>query len=332
MGMLKIINGYRKGDQMELREARSSDFEQAFDLFKKAYETEREAVDALPKFSDTEPLARERLKTMFEKHKGLVALKDSEVVGYFFYALTGELFGKSEGALVPLIGHASKKKNKIEIYQSLLNEAGKRWVSNNKLSWVVTCFEHDTVLEKLFFKNGFGQRCADAIAFAEIRHEDQNEIKVIKATMNDLKDIKDLHQEHVDFYQSSPLFMPGDDADEFEALKASFNDPFTHIWTAYMEGEAVGYMRLSQVGESFISNSKDMANVNAAYVKPTLRGRHIASGLLSALKEYVIDKTNYTRIGVDYESINSTGSRFWEKHFMPYTKTLARRIDERIVK
>ena len=36
-------------------------------------------------------------------------------------------------------------------------------------------------------------------------------------------------------------------------------------------------------------------------------------------------------VGVDYESINPKGNRFWFKHFLPYTYSLVRRIDERIL-
>jgi len=36
----------------------------------------------------------------------------------------------------------------------------------------------------------------------------------------------------------------------------------------------------------------------------------------------------YTRLGVDYESINPSGSGFWLKYFTAYTHSVVRRIDE----
>jgi hypothetical protein len=36
----------------------------------------------------------------------------------------------------------------------------------------------------------------------------------------------------------------------------------------------------------------------------------------------------YTRLGVDYESFNPSGSGFWQKHFDAYTYGVVRRIDE----
>lgn len=316
---------------MKLRKARLSDFNRLYDLFKENYESERASVYALPEFDEIKNRVKEILNTLFEHYDGLVALNEGLVVGYLFYVQSGELFGKSEGAFVPLMGHASTKENKRAIYQDLLNEAGTRWVSNKKLSWVVTLFEHDLVLEKLFFDNGFGKRCVDAIAIPETGNVALNDIKILKATEETLKAIKTIHQKHTGFYQLSPLFMPGDEQDEFEALKASFAEPSTHIWIAYKNEEVVGYIRLSKNGESFISKHPTITNVTSAYVSPFLRGNHIATKLLETVKRYVIHETDYMRLGVDYESINPSGARFWGKHFIPYTKTVARRIDERIL-
>jgi len=36
----------------------------------------------------------------------------------------------------------------------------------------------------------------------------------------------------------------------------------------------------------------------------------------------------YTRLGVDFESINPTAYGFWLKHFTAYTYSVVRRIDE----
>ena len=40
----------------------------------------------------------------------------------------------------------------------------------------------------------------------------------------------------------------------------------------------------------------------------------------------------YTRLGVDFESLNPSGSGFWRKHFQSYTFSVVRRIDEHAMK
>ena len=64
--------------------------------------------------------------------------------------------------------------------------------------------------------------------------------------------------------------------------------------------------------------------------EPEHRGRGVYKNLLN----YAINtlKTEgYTRLGVDFESINPSGSGFWLKYFNAYTKSVVRRIDERII-
>jgi hypothetical protein len=39
----------------------------------------------------------------------------------------------------------------------------------------------------------------------------------------------------------------------------------------------------------------------------------------------------YTRLGVDFESLNPAGYGFWLKYFDPYTHSVVRRIDEKAV-
>ena len=63
---------------------------------------------------------------------------------------------------------------------------------------------------------------------------------------------------------------------------------------------------------------------------PEHRGRGVYKNLLN----YVINtlKTEgYARLGVDFESINPSGSGFWLKSFHAYTNGVVRRIDERII-
>jgi hypothetical protein len=39
----------------------------------------------------------------------------------------------------------------------------------------------------------------------------------------------------------------------------------------------------------------------------------------------------YTRLGVDFESINPTAYGFWLKYFDAYTYSVVRRVDEKIL-
>ncbi len=316
---------------MQIKKVHHEHFGQMVQLFRDTYEKEKRAVHALPDFETIRPSLEKRMSKMLDDHHGLVALEKGEAVGYLMYILGGPLFGKSECAFVPLFGHASIQNKKETIYQRLLNSAGDFWVRNNKLSWVTTLFAHDAVLERFWYKNGYGQRCADGIAMPHHVKREDDDVHIIKAEKADLKDMAALHINHAKHYQSSPIFMPGDDGDPFKELNGWFDDENRHLWIAYINEEAVGYMRIEEEGESFISLSPDMVNVTSAYVKPGLRGKGIASKLIHEIQRYILEDETIERYGVDYETINPSGRYFWEKHFTPYTQSVTRRIDEYII-
>ena len=61
---------------------------------------------------------------------------------------------------------------------------------------------------------------------------------------------------------------------------------------------------------------------------------HRGRGVYKKLLNYVVNTLKiegYTRLGVDFESINPSGSGFWLKFFHTYTNSVVRRIDERIM-
>ena len=76
--------------------------------------------------------------------------------------------------------------------------------------------------------------------------------------------------------------------------------------------------------------SNGYRHIRGAYCLPEHRGK----GLYQNLLNYTISKLKsegYTRLGVNFESFNPTARGFWLKYFAPYTSSVVRRIDERII-
>ncbi len=71
-------------------------------------------------------------------------------------------------------------------------------------------------------------------------------------------------------------------------------------------------------------------HIRHAYCLLEHRGKGLYQNLLvfiiSALK-----REGCTRLGVDFQSYNSSARGFWLKHFTIYTNSVVRRIDERII-
>jgi GNAT superfamily N-acetyltransferase len=83
-------------------------------------------------------------------------------------------------------------------------------------------------------------------------------------------------------------------------------------------------------GETFIKNTPGYLHCNGLYCLPEHRGKGIGQYLLKLLARH-LKKQGYTRLGVDFESVNPSGSGFWLKYFTAYTHSVVRRIDETAV-
>ena len=101
-------------------------------------------------------------------------------------------------------------------------------------------------------------------------------------------------------------------------------------FAAKTDGALCAYMEVSDQCETFAASGDLYRHITGAYCMLEHRGRGVYQNLLN----YVINTLKaegYTRLGVDFESINPSGSGFWLKFFHAYTNSVVRRIDERII-
>ena len=89
-------------------------------------------------------------------------------------------------------------------------------------------------------------------------------------------------------------------------------------------------MEVSNEGETFVAPGNVYRHITGAYCLLEYRGRGIYQNLLNFVIN-ILKTEGYTKLGVDFESVNPSGSGFWLKYFNAYTNSLVRRIDERII-
>ncbi len=300
-------------------------------VFKENYLEAKEKITYLPPFDEIMPLLTKSLSKYIEKGLGLIASDNGNIVGYMCGMHTGPLFGNNEGIVVPLHGHACLNQYLNHALPNLYKNNASLWVSKGYVSHAIVIFADNKEEASFWFENGFGKRCSDAIIKTKQIEHSSSSIKIIKATNEDLYLVAPLHHDHHLYYRQSPIFMPNEEEDALLDLKTWLNHDNHHLWYAVQQGNVLGYMRLQPNGESIVSYASSMMNITGAYVKPEFRNLRIGNLLLSTIKNWLFDK-NIELCGVDYESINPSGRIFWEKHFTPYTISLSRRIDERILK
>jgi GNAT superfamily N-acetyltransferase len=237
---------------------------------------------------------------------------------------------------VPLFGHGSVKNDRQRIYQALYTYASGLWVEKGLINHLITLFCKDKVSVDTWLSLGFGNRCIDAIRSTETICDLQelDGYSFIKANKKHLPDIAQLCLQDGLHFKNAPLFMVGDEKsveDIMHDFAEWLSEDNHHLWIAYEKGQAVGYMRIQENGESFISEHPDMMNITGAYVTNECRGKGVAKYLLNRILIW-LNKKGYSICGVDYESINVSGNNFWHKYFKPYTYSMFRHIDDRILK
>jgi GNAT superfamily N-acetyltransferase len=304
--------------------------ESALERVLSGYEKERAHVPALPPGTDFRDSLKHEIGGLFKRRCGIAALADDRLAGFLSAYEADELFGRCAGVYVPVFGHGVANEYGRRLYQELYARAADLWVRKGLMSHAATFFAHDKETVETWFWLGFGLRCVDAIREAARTQVHDCRVDVKKADLDDIPSIADIHATHFSYYRSSPIFMYKPLGDPSQDLLDWMSNPHHHLWIACVDGELLGYIRIEPSGESFVSRHPSVMNITGAYVVDDRRGSGIGVSLLAGLQQWLVEN-GYKLCGVDFESINSIGSRFWTRHFTPYTYSMVRRIDERIL-
>lgn len=304
----------------------------AVSLVMDLYREERKELPILPKEEELIEEVHRSIERLFSQGWGMMALCKSKLVGFLVGYPIQQLFGEVMGVYTPLYGHGVIKENRSFIYQELYGETAKEWVTRGYLTHCITLWGHDEKIISNWFWLGFGLRCVDAICCIEEMDLDEGPLDYVvkEMTPSSISSLTELHRLHHQYFSLSPLFMYREEEDPFLDLKNWIEKENHHLFATFHKGEPIGYMKLQPTAENFISNHPSIMNITGAYVQEDRRRHGVGRILLKAVKEFLIEK-GYPLCGVDFEAFNRTGRSFWKKYFTPYTLSLQRRIDERIL-
>lgn len=102
------------------------------------------------------------------------------------------------------------------------------------------------------------------------------------------------------------------------------------MFAAFQGNETIAFIEVTDGGENFATEVSSMKNICGAYCMPEFRSKGIMQNLLNFTIS-TLKTEGYTRLGVDFESLNPTAYGFWLKYFTAYTHSVVRRIDEQIL-
>jgi len=297
------------------------------------YQKQRERLPFLPPAGDFKEIVTRQFTILQKDGGGWGFYENEQLTGFLAGYKVDTLFGKAKGVYIPLYGHGVFSEDEQQIrktYQKMYAYASAQWVKDGYLSHTITVYAQNRTDVDTWFWLGFGNRCVDSIKACKIDESINHNLTIKKATTEDLETISHLEEINHKYFRIAPLFMPTEDTPALESLKKWFSGENRHLWIAFEGKTPVGFMKIQHEGESFISYHRSIMNITGAYVLSEKRRNELATTLLNNVQEWLM-QNNYPLLGVDFESFNIKGASFWNRHFTPYTYSLARRIDERIL-
>lgn len=292
------------------------------------YEQERGYAHSLP------PVDRvPDLKSYADNGLGVAAFEEDIMVGFLCSVPPFKnAFGSTnaDGVFSPMGANGVVGENRAKIYARLYQAAAEKWVRAGASSHAVCLYAHDREAQEQFFRYGFGLRCVDAIRKMDVIDISHcMDYEFVELPQREYISVYQLDQFLNQHQRVSPFFM-NRKPDSLQSFIKSYEKCNSRFFVAKHCGKICAYLKILRDGETFIADDKDYIHIGGAFCLPEHRGKGVYSNLLNYVI-HILKKENYSRLGVDFESLNPTAWGFWLKHFAPYTHSLVRRIDENVL-
>lgn len=272
----------------------------------------------------------EILHSLCKSKYGKVAIDNGKVIGYLsFWGPWDGYFATRKGAYSPVVGNGFIGDNRGKLASLLFQAVGNDLAADGITSYAITRYAHDEEVGRSFVMNGFGIRCSDGIMKLSERRiitSAHPEISFRILKREEWKKVNQLDLGLTKHLLKAPVFFPCD----IDESKERFNSDEIKLFVAEAQGRIVGFMALSEDGESFLAEKYDMLNICGCYFEKEYRGDGIPAMLLEYICRYC-EEQGKEYLGVDCETLNPTALRFWGKHFENYTYSYHRIIDDRVV-
>ncbi|WP_040952242.1 GNAT family N-acetyltransferase [Gorillibacterium massiliense] len=313
--------------------------EEAVRLALAACGAERRHVAALDERADArdyrEALTR-GIRELFIHGTGVGAFEGGRMVGYlgFWSGLNGQ-FGEVVGSYSPLHGNAfagEPEKLASRLFQLAAEEMAGQGIG----SYALTVYAHEAEVTRALALNGFGIRCADAIRLVDtplsLLPQADDRWLFAELAPADAAEILPLKNKLIQHLRRSPVFFACEEEQEADFLDLCRKRQSRFFVARKAGTDAIsGYMELTANGENFLTEAPDMMNICGAYLEESERGGGVFTGLLAHVLT-TLKSEGVKRLGVDCETLNPTARYFWGKHFVDYTYSFCRRIDERAMR
>jgi GNAT superfamily N-acetyltransferase len=258
--------------------------------------------------------------------RGVVAIEGDRLVGYLasWFPIAGVRGSARVGAYAPEWAHATTAVGGPAIDRELYRAVSADWTAAGCTVHAITLLADDPAVETWFW-NGFGLTVVDAVrSTAPLGLSPPAGVRIRPATAADAPTLAELDIDHRRHYTRPPVLMPLRPADDDAAWTAFLGVPGNGAWLAEDETGPLGFIRFDRTfGGSDVVEAADGVFISGAWLRPSHRGRGVATGILdAALRHYASEGISVC--AVDFEAFNPEATKFWLRHFTPVCYSLTR--------
>ncbi len=262
---------------------------------------------------------------------GVAAFENGEMLGFLCCYKPWEGFTNyARGVFSPAHAHGAVMRNRDMIYKRMYEAAAEKWAKQGASWHALALYAHDEQAIQAMFTYGFGLRCIDAMRPMEAVDCDEVEGYTFREFLGaERYTLRELNNKLIEHLGKSPIFMhfPPFSEPDFEKMSQRSS---ARYFAACYDGRPIAYLKVDDGGEHFAADDASVRNICGAFCLPEHRGKGIYQNLLNHAISVLLAE-GYLRLGVDCESFNPTAYGFWLKYFTPYTHSVVRRIDEKIL-
>ena len=303
--------------------------EDAAALFAQRYRQARELDPFLAPDYESSSVLLPRLKRLVDAVPGVAVLQGGRLVGFLAAYWLDELRGE-RAVYSPEWANAADVDNARRIYQAMYAELAAGWVkAGYRAHYLSVLASEPRVLETLHWMS-FGMIAVDAVRDVSPVEAGEAGVEIRQATRDEIRDIVNLNQALGRYMAASPIFMVVEECDAryYEEWLA---DSDHHLWLAYRDDEAVGYIQLQKWYPDSCAVIQDARSVSitGAFTQERYRGSGVGTALLNQALSWA-RSMGFERCAVDFEPHNPQATTFWLRHFRPVCYSVVRHVERRI--
>jgi len=312
---------------MEIQSLTESHIEEAASLFLEQYHLLRQSLPFLPDHSIHPERIQEKLLRLAREYPSAAAFENGKLVGYLCGLPVDNLKGKCKSVYVPEWAHAVQPDATEAIYEELYTAIARPWALSGWFQQTITILRSQPETEDFFYTHGFGLHVEDGVRGLQPAAPRPQNAALRPVEKHEAGLLMHLEQELQDHMHNSPIFLFCKTEERTEWLSR----PANRAWFALANGEPCGFILMEPNAEdkSYILRDDKTCSIVGAYVRRGQRGKGLMTSLVGeAMHDYA--EKGFILCAVDFETQNDPARHYWRRHFHCTTRSLIRRVDERI--